>query len=170
MGGQDDSSYQKMAKEASDKALKRASEDENADPKVREMAKKELDKRGNNSGDSNERKSPKVDEEEELLSKENDTPDDKRRKRSVVRIIMNDGGNSTLDKFLDKNSKYVREDLKKFSVKNFTELGRKLEEMYEDDEKDPNGYLKFDRMVLKALSKIPAAEFKSIAKSYGLNN
>lgn len=45
-GGQDDSGYQKMAKEASDKALKRASEDENADPKVREMAKKELKSRG----------------------------------------------------------------------------------------------------------------------------
>ena len=48
-GSQNDGGYQKMAKEASDKALKRASEDENADPKVREMAKKELDKRGNNS-------------------------------------------------------------------------------------------------------------------------
>lgn len=47
-GSQDDGGYQKMAKEASDKALKRASEDENADPKVREMAKKELDNRGGN--------------------------------------------------------------------------------------------------------------------------
>lgn len=236
----DSGSYQKMASQASDGALKRASEDKNADPKVRDMAKKELEKRGNNSGNSNERKlsnagvrdisnyideltedcknyeqakkelnwffSDEFDEnddfckeiaddydvsektafseikriaeeklkkfkdgeEEELLSKENDTIEDKRRKRAVVREIMNSGGNSTLDTFLDKNSKYVREDLKKFGVKNFTELGRKLEDMFEDDEKDPGGYLKFERMAKKALSKIPAAEFKSIARSYGV--
>ena len=45
-----------MAKEASDKALKRASEDENADPKVREMAKKELKSRGDNSSEKPRRK------------------------------------------------------------------------------------------------------------------
>lgn len=39
-------SYQKMATEASDNALKRAAADENADPKVRKMAQDELQKRG----------------------------------------------------------------------------------------------------------------------------
>lgn len=38
-------SYQKMASQASDGALKRAAADKNADPKVRDIAKKELDKR-----------------------------------------------------------------------------------------------------------------------------
>lgn len=47
--GDQQKSHQKMASEASDKALKRASEDENADPKIRDIAKKELSKRGGNS-------------------------------------------------------------------------------------------------------------------------
>lgn len=43
---EENSGYQKMASQASDGALKRAAEDEKADPKVREMAKQELKKRG----------------------------------------------------------------------------------------------------------------------------
>lgn len=47
---QDDSvSYQKMASQASDGALKRAVADKNADPKVRDIAKRELDKRDGNN-------------------------------------------------------------------------------------------------------------------------
>lgn len=44
--GEENSGYQKMASQASDGALKRAAADEEADPKVREMAKQELKKRG----------------------------------------------------------------------------------------------------------------------------
>ena len=67
-----------MASQASDGALKRAAADEKADPKVREMAKQELEKRrgGENKGNKEGKEEKDVKE-----SKKNDDEQTKKEEK-----------------------------------------------------------------------------------------
>lgn len=163
----DDSNYQKMAKEASDKALKRASEDENADPKVREMAKKELENRGNSKtskkDDSSNKNSTSTDDEKLLndifnlkneISKIRTEYDDldKRHKKLSRQAAMYDKDSdigSVIQKYLSNVKSNIEDNRNRLKTKKV--LLEKLEgdftsRMKKDDKKLNNDEIVFSEM------------------------
>jgi len=86
-----------------------------------------------------------------------------RNKRNVIRALKTEvGGGNYLDSFLNENTEYFKDVLKKYSddnVKDIYDLQEWLENRYENDEKDPYGYGRYDEIIYECLEKIPAEKF-----------
>ena len=137
--------HAKHAAGASDEALKRAAADDKASPEVKTAAEEEMKKRG-------------IEKKEE--KSEEDKKSERNKQRFVRDIIKNGAGKST-DDFMDENIKYYKDVLDKYGAKDFFDLGQKFEEKYENDEKDPYGYERYDRIYIKCLKQIPAEKFNN---------
>ena len=130
------------ASEASDEALKRAAADEKAKPEVREAAKKELEKR-NSGGNS--------DSVKEKPSK---------AKRKFIKDVFEQGGSSSLDRFMEKNEKHFSEVLKKHGFDSWDDFQK-----YGEDGPDD-----YDKIWKKCANAIPNSVFDSSSESKTATN
>lgn len=143
--GEDEPNHAEHAKKASTEALKRAAEDENADEKVRNAAKEELKKRGI------EKKEEKSEEDKES----------ERNKQRFVRDIIKNGAGKSTDDFMEENIEHYKDILDKYGAKDLFDLSQKFEEKYENDEKDPYGYERYEKIYIKCMKQIPAEKFNN---------
>ena len=90
-----------------------------------------------------------------------------RNKRNVIRALKTEvSGGKHLDSFLNENTEYFKDVLKKYSddnVEDIYDLQEWLENRYENDENDPYGYGKYDEIIYECLEKIPAEKFDNFS-------
>ena len=125
--------------------MKRAAADENADEKVRNAAKEEMKKRGI------EKKEEKSEEDKES----------ERNKQRFVRDIIKNGAGKSTDDFMEENIEHYKDVLDKYGAKDLFDLSQKFEEKYENDEKDPYGYERYEKIYIKCMKQIPAEKFNN---------